>query len=131
MWAFDRRGVRERAERMDVKLEGVYTNSAALQAELARQLGRPVGYYEITEVDLIHGHMLVDVRLRPGQGVAVPPHEKHERNHAGDHQPAEGVPPSPHPHPYPVGPHAGSRPDGRPEGVARRDGSGGVTRHSA
>ena len=76
MWAFDRTKLREQAERMDVKLEGVYTNSAALRAELERQLGRRVGYYEITEVDLIRSHMLVDVRLRPGEGVVVPPKEK-------------------------------------------------------
>ena len=79
MWAFDRKRLRERAERMDVKLDGVYTNNAALRDELERQLGRPVGYYEVMEVDLIHGHMLVDVRLKRGEGVVVPPKEKEKK----------------------------------------------------
>jgi hypothetical protein len=42
-----------------------------------------VAYQEITEIDLIHGHMLVDVRLRPGQGVIEPPPPK-THHHAAD-----------------------------------------------
>src|SRR5690349_16069560 len=64
-------------------LDGVYTNEEALVAELERKLGGRVAYQEITEIDLIHGHMLVDVRLRPGDGVIEPPPPK-SRRHAAD-----------------------------------------------
>jgi hypothetical protein len=37
-------------------------------AELERQLGGRVMYQEVSEIDLIHKHMTVDVRLRPGPG---------------------------------------------------------------
>jgi hypothetical protein len=43
-----------------------------------------VVYQEITEIDLIHGHMLVDVRLRPGQGVIEPPPPPKSHHHAAD-----------------------------------------------
>ena len=94
MWAADRRRLRERAERMDVKLEGVYTNSVALRAELERQLGRPVVYYEVNEVDLIRRSMFIDVRLRPGDGVVLPPKEKkkaHEHPDDADAPPDAAV----------------------------------------
>ena len=76
MLAVDSRLLRDRARRMDVRLDGVFTNEAALVAELERKLGGHVVYQEITEIDTIHGHMLIDVRLRPGQGVIEPPAEK-------------------------------------------------------
>jgi len=49
-----------------------------------------VAYQEITEIDLIHGHMLIDVRLKPGQGVIEPPPQKTHHHHA-----AEGATPAP------------------------------------
>jgi len=70
--AVDCKPLRDRSQHMDVKLEGVYTNEAALLAELERKLGGRVAYLEITEVDLINGHMGIDVRLQPGQGVIEP-----------------------------------------------------------
>jgi Domain of unknown function (DUF4956) len=91
MLVFDSKLVRDRSRRMDVHLDGVYTNEAALVAELEHKLGGQVVYQEITEVDLIHGHMLVDVRLRPGEGVIEPPPQKmHHHHHA-----AEGATPAP------------------------------------
>jgi hypothetical protein len=83
MLAVDSKPLRDRSQRMDVHLDGVYTNEAALVAELDRKLGGRVAYQEITEIDLIHGHMLVDVRLQPGQGVVEPPPQK-SHHHAGD-----------------------------------------------
>jgi hypothetical protein len=72
MLAFDCKPLRDRSRRMNVHLDGVYTNEAALVAELERKLGGRVGYQEITEIDLVNGHMVIDVRLRPGQGVIEP-----------------------------------------------------------
>ena len=71
-------------------LDGVYTNEAALVAELERRLGGQVAYQEITEIDLIHGHMLIDVRLRPGQGVIEPPQPKSHQHAADGAEPAPG-----------------------------------------
>ena len=84
MLAVDSRLLRDRARRMDVRLDGVFTNEAALVAELERKLGGHVVYQEITEIDTIHGHMLIDVRLRPGEGVIEPPAEKPHHHHAED-----------------------------------------------
>jgi Domain of unknown function (DUF4956) len=72
MFAFDSKPLRDRSRRMNVHLDGVYTNEAALVAELERRLGGQVAYQEITDVDLINGHMTIDVRFRPGQGVIEP-----------------------------------------------------------
>ena len=84
MLAVDSRLLRDRSRRMDVRLDGVFTNEAALVAELERKLGGQVVYQEITEIDTIHGHMLIDVRLRPGEGVIEPPAEKPHHHHAED-----------------------------------------------
>jgi hypothetical protein len=73
MFAFDSKPLRDRSRRMEVHLDGVYTNEAALVAELERKLGGRVAYQEISEIDLINRHMVIDVRLRPGHGVIEPP----------------------------------------------------------
>jgi hypothetical protein len=83
MFVFDSKSLRDRSRRIDVRLAGVYTNESALVAELERKLGGRVAYQEITEIDLIHGHMLVDVRLQPGEGVNEPPQSK-PHHHAVD-----------------------------------------------
>jgi hypothetical protein len=117
MLMFDSRLLRDRSRRMDVHLDGVYTNEAALIAELERKLGGRVAYLEITEIDLIHGHMLVDVRLRPEQGVIEPPRPK-VHNH-----PANGAPPAPGADPAVRGETAtGSSFDGRQGNEVRHGG---------
>jgi len=94
MLAIDSRHLRNRAQRMDVRLDGVFTNEAALVAELERKLGGRVVYGEITEIDLIHGHMLIDVRLRPGQGVIEPPQPKSHQHAVDGATPAPGSDPA-------------------------------------
>ena len=84
----------ESARRMDVRLDGVFTNEAALVAELERRLGGQVAYQEITEIDLIHGNMLIDVRLRPGQGVIEPPQPKSHQHAVDGATPAPGSDPA-------------------------------------
>jgi hypothetical protein len=91
MLAFDSKLLRDRSQRMDIRLDGVFTDEAALVAALERKLGGRVAYQEITEIDLIHGHMLIDVRLQPGQGVIEPPMPK-THHHATD-----GATPAPDP----------------------------------
>ena len=94
MLAFDSKLLRDRSQRMDIHLDGVYTNEAALVAELERKLGGRVAYQEITEIDLIHGHMLIDVRLQPGQGVIEPPPPKSHHHAADGATPAPGSDPA-------------------------------------
>ncbi len=94
MLAVDSRLLRDRSRRMDVRLDGVFTNEAALVAELERKLGGHVVYQEITEIDTIHGHMLIDVRLRPGEGVIEPPAEKPHHHHADGATPVPGSDPA-------------------------------------
>jgi len=81
--AVDNKPLRDRSQRMDVHLDGVFTNEAALVAELESKLGGRVAYYETNEIDLIHGHMVIDVRLQPGEGVIEPPVPKSPK-HAED-----------------------------------------------
>ena len=94
--AVDCKPLRDRAQHMDVHLEGVYTNEAALVAELERKLGGRVAYQEITEIDLIHGHMVIDVRLQPRQGVIEPPAPKSHHHAAEGATPAPGSDPANH-----------------------------------
>ena len=94
MLGVDSRLLRDRSRRMDVRLDGVYTNEAALVAELERKLGGHVVYQEITEVDIIHGHMLIDVRLKPAQGVIEPPQPKLHDHLANGATPAPGSDPA-------------------------------------
>jgi hypothetical protein len=94
MLVFDAKSLRDRSRRVDVRLDGVYTNEAALVAELERRLGGRVAYQEITEIDLIHGHMLVDVRLQPGKGVIEPPPPKSHRHTVDGATPTPGSDPA-------------------------------------
>jgi len=94
MIAIDSKPLRDRSQRMDVHLDGVYTNEAALVAELERKLGGRVAYQEITEIDLIHGHMLIDVRLQPGQGVIEPAPPKSHHHAVDGAVPAAGSDPA-------------------------------------
>jgi hypothetical protein len=72
MFVFDSRPLRERAQRVDVQLDKVYTDKAALVAELEHRLNARVVYHEVSEIDLIHHHMTVDVRFRTGPGFSEP-----------------------------------------------------------
>ena len=97
VFAVDCKPLRDRVQHMDVKLDGVYTNQAALVAELERKLGGRVAYYEINEINLIAGHegMVIDVRLRPAEGVIQPPPVKLPQEADGA-APAPGSKPAGH-----------------------------------
>jgi hypothetical protein len=66
MLVFDSSLLRERSRRLEVNLKHVYIDEATLTAELERRLGGHVVYQEIERIDLVHDHLTVDVRLRPG-----------------------------------------------------------------
>jgi hypothetical protein len=82
MFVVDSRPLRERSRRLDVSLKQVYANDAALVADLEQRLGGRVMYHEVTEVDYVHGRTAVDVRYRPGSGVAAPEPTPEPAEHA-------------------------------------------------
>ena len=72
MFVVDSRPLRERSRRVEVSLKKLYSSDAALVADLEQRLGGRVMYHEVTQIDYVHSHTSVDVRYRPGTGVAVP-----------------------------------------------------------
>ena len=72
MFVVDSRRLRERSRRVEVSLKKLYTSDAELVADLEQRLGGRVMYHEVTQIDYVHSHTSVDVRYRPGTGVAVP-----------------------------------------------------------
>jgi hypothetical protein len=72
MFVVDSRPLRERSRRVEVSLKKLYASDAALVADLEQRLGGRVMYHEVTQIDYIHSHTSVDVRYRPGTGIAVP-----------------------------------------------------------
>jgi Domain of unknown function (DUF4956) len=66
MLVVDARRLRERARRLDVTLDVVHPDDAALVADLERRLGGQVMHHEVNEVDYVRETMVVDVRYRAG-----------------------------------------------------------------
>ena len=73
----DSKPLRERTRRMDVHLDVVHADDAALVADLERRLGGTVLHYEVNDVDYVRQTTLVDVRFRAGtQPVLAPVDER-------------------------------------------------------
>jgi hypothetical protein len=66
MLVVDSRLLRERARRMDVTLDVVHDDDAALVADLERRLGGRVMHHEVNDVNYVRNTMVVDVRYRVG-----------------------------------------------------------------
>ena len=66
MLAVDSQPLRDRARRLDVTLDKVHTDEAALVADLERRLGGTVMHHEVNGIDHTRGTMLVDVRYKVG-----------------------------------------------------------------
>ena len=66
MFAVDSSRLRERARRLDVTLDTVHGDDAALVADLESRLGGQVVYHQVNEVDYVRETMVVDVRYRAG-----------------------------------------------------------------
>jgi hypothetical protein len=66
MFAVDSSRLRDRARRLDVTLDTVHGDDAALVADLESRLGGQVMYHQVNEVDYVRETMVVDVRYRAG-----------------------------------------------------------------
>jgi hypothetical protein len=64
MLVVDGRPLRDRARRLDVTLDVVHADDAALVADLERRLGGEVMHHQVNEVDYVRDTMVVDVRYR-------------------------------------------------------------------
>jgi hypothetical protein len=72
MLVVDSRPLRERVRQLDVTLDVVHDDDAALVADLERRLGGRVLHHVVNEVDYVRDIMVVDVRYRVGRRVAAP-----------------------------------------------------------
>jgi hypothetical protein len=72
MLVVDSRPLRDRARRLDVTLDTVHADDAALVADLERRLGGRVLHHEVNEVDYVRDITVVDVRYRAGSHLSQP-----------------------------------------------------------
>jgi len=70
MLVVDSSPLRNRARRMDVHLDVVHGDDAALVADLERRLGGRVLHHEVNDIDYVRETMIVDVRYRAGSHIA-------------------------------------------------------------
>jgi Domain of unknown function (DUF4956)/VTC domain len=68
----DGRDFRDRARRIDVHLDVIHADDAALVADLERRLGGTVTYHEVNDIDYVRETMVVDVRYKVGTAQAQP-----------------------------------------------------------
>ncbi len=68
----DSRPLRDRARRMDVHLDVIHSDDAALVADLERRLGGTVVRHDVNDIDYVRETMVVDVRYRVGRAPAEP-----------------------------------------------------------
>ena len=66
MFVVDSNKLRQQARRMDITLNTVHTDEAALIADLESRLGGQVMHHEVNQVDYVRQMMIVDVRYRAG-----------------------------------------------------------------
>jgi len=69
MLVVDSRPLRDRARRLDVTLDVVHADDAALVADLERRLGGRVMHHQVNEVDYVRDIMVVDVRYQAGSPI--------------------------------------------------------------
>jgi hypothetical protein len=72
MLVVDSGPLRARTRRLDVTLDTVHADDAALVADLERRLGGRVMHHEVNEVDYVRDIMVVDVRYRAGSRLSQP-----------------------------------------------------------
>ena len=68
MFVVDSKPLRERTRRVEITLDVVHADDAALVADLERRLGGRVMHHQVDEVDYVRDIMVVDVRYRDRLG---------------------------------------------------------------
>jgi Domain of unknown function (DUF4956) len=69
MFVVDSKRLRDRARRLDVTLDVVHADDAALVADLERRLGGRVLHHEVNDIDYVRDTMIVDVRYQVGSRI--------------------------------------------------------------
>ena len=69
MLVVDSRPLRDRARRLDITLDMVHADDAALVADLERRLGGRVMHHVVNDIDYVRDTMVVDVRYRAGSRI--------------------------------------------------------------
>ena len=92
MFVVDSRPLRDRARRLDITLDTVHTDDAALIADLERRLGGRVIHHVVNEIDYVRDTMVVDVRYRAGQPIAPPQSSEPQYGQPQPGQPQFGQP---------------------------------------
>ena len=72
MFVVDSKPLRERTRRVEITLDVVHADDAALVADLERRLGGRVMYHQGDEVDYVRDITVVDVRYRAGSRLSQP-----------------------------------------------------------
>ena len=72
MFVVDSRPLRDRARRMEITLDTVHADDAALVADLESRLNGQVIHHVVNEIDYVRDTMVVDVRYRAGSRTASP-----------------------------------------------------------
>jgi hypothetical protein len=80
MLVVDSRRLRDRARRMDVTLDVVHADDAALVADVESRLGGQVMHHQVNEIDYVRQTMVVDVRYRAGTRPVQPRLDEHRMN---------------------------------------------------
>jgi len=78
MLVVDSRPLRDRARRMEITLDTVHSDDAALVADLERRLNGRVIHHVVNEIDYVRDTMVVDVRYRAGSRIAQPEYTQPE-----------------------------------------------------
>jgi Domain of unknown function (DUF4956) len=76
MFVVDSRPLRDRARRMEITLDTVHADDAALVADLESRLNGQVIHHVVNEIDYVRNTMIVDVRYRAGSRTVQPQYDQ-------------------------------------------------------
>jgi hypothetical protein len=82
MLVVDSRPLRDRARRMEITLDTVHADDAALVADLESRLNGQVIHHVVNEIDYVRDTMVVDVRYRAGARTAQPQYDQAQYDQA-------------------------------------------------
>jgi hypothetical protein len=116
MFVVDSRPLRDRARRLDITLDTVHTDDAALVADLERRLGGRVIHHVVNEIDYVRDTMVVDVRYRVGKRLV--PSQHSQQQHSQQQHSQQQYSQQQYTQPPPNQPHYGQPHYGQPQHVS-------------